>query len=113
MLGRLDAHGIVIHQDLHGVSPQPRIDREAKVVEPNLPLLPHLAGLLTEAEDPSEAGRFDRAAPGVAQNDFWRQIIEPPLGIGGFVGPMAPKLIILHELRMLPIDRARSVHPAT
>jgi hypothetical protein len=41
-------------------------------MEPNLTLLTHLAGLLTEAEDPSEADRFDRAAPGVAQNDLWR-----------------------------------------
>ena len=104
MRGRLDAHGLVSHQDLHRVSPQPRIDREATVVEPTLPLLPHLAGLLTEAEDPSEAGRFDLAAPGVAQNDRWRQIVEPPLGIGAFVGPMAPQLIILHARRRLPID---------
>ena len=58
MLGLLDAHGIVIHQDLHRLSPERVVDIETEVVEPNLTLLPHLAGLLTEAEDPSEAGRF-------------------------------------------------------
>jgi hypothetical protein len=74
-------------------------------MEPNLTMLTHLAGLLTEAEDPSEAGRFDRAAPDVAPNDLWRQIIDPALGIHAFMRPMRPKLIVLDERRMLPIDR--------
>lgn len=68
----LDPHSLVIQQYLHGLSPEPQIDIEAEGMEPNLTLLTHLAGLLTEAEDPSEADRFDRAAPGVAQNDLWR-----------------------------------------
>ena len=77
-------------------------------MEPNLPLLMHLTGLLAEAEDPPETGRVDRTAPGVTQNDLWRQIVDAPRGIGAVKRPMAPKLIILHKLGMLPIDqRAR------
>jgi hypothetical protein len=78
---------------------------EPEVVEPNLSLLPHPAGLLAEAEDPSEAGRCNPAAPGVAQDDFWRQIIDPAVGIRVLVRPMAPELVIAHELGMLPVDR--------
>jgi hypothetical protein len=54
LLRLLDAQGLVIDQHVHRVSPQPRINLEAEVVEPNLPLLPHPAGLLAEAEDPPE-----------------------------------------------------------
>jgi hypothetical protein len=65
-----DPHSLVIQQYLYGLSPEPLIDIEAEVMEPNLPLLTPLAGLLTEGEDPSEAGRFDHAAPRAAQNDL-------------------------------------------
>ena len=71
MLRLLDAQDLVIQQHLYGLPPEPLIDVEAKVVEANLTLLAHLAGLLAEAEDPPEAGRFDHAAPGVAQDDLW------------------------------------------
>jgi hypothetical protein len=50
MVSLLDAHGIVIDQHVHRLSPQPRIDIEPEVVEPNLPLLPHLAGLLADGD---------------------------------------------------------------
>jgi hypothetical protein len=48
------------------------------------------------AEDSSEAGRFDHVPPNVAQHDLWRQIIDPAVGIGAFMRPMPPELIILH-----------------
>ena len=99
----LDAHSIIIHQHVHGLSPASRIDGEHEVVEPNLSLLPPLADLLAEAEDPSEAERCDRTAPSIAQDDFRRQIIDPAVGIRAFVRPMAPKLVIVHEVGMLPV----------
>jgi hypothetical protein len=73
---------------------------QAEVVEPNLALRPHLTGQLAEAEDPPEARGFDHAAPGVPQDDRGRQIVDASLGIGAFVHPMAPELIVLDELGM-------------
>ena len=40
VLPLLNAHHIVIHPDLHRVAPQALIDIEAKIVEPNLAVLP-------------------------------------------------------------------------
>jgi hypothetical protein len=54
MLRLLDAQCLIIDQHVHRLPPQPRINIETEVVEPNLTLLPHLAGLLAEAEDPPE-----------------------------------------------------------
>ena len=76
---------------------------QAKVVEPNLALRPHLTGQLAEAEDPPEARRFDSAATGVAEDDLGRQTVDAPLGIGMFMRPMPPALIVLDELRMLAV----------
>ena len=70
LLRRLDAQCLVIDQHVHRLAPQPRINREPEVVEPNLTLLPHLAGLLAEAGDPPETRGFDRTAAGVAQDDL-------------------------------------------
>src|SRR4029450_3860157 len=83
--------------------PQGPIHIEAEVVEPNLPILTYLAGQLTEAEDPPQANGINSPPSGLTQNDFGRHIVDPALGIGSFVCPMPPKLIILHKLRMLPI----------
>jgi hypothetical protein len=70
---------------------------------PNLPLLPPLAGLLPAAEDPSEADRCDRAAPGVARHGLWREIIDPALGLRACMRLMAPRRIVLDDRRRLPI----------
>src|SRR2546421_8689970 len=43
------------------------------------------------------------ASGGLPQDDLGRQIVEPALGIRPFVRPMPPKLVVTHELRMLPI----------
>jgi hypothetical protein len=99
-----DPSHIIRDQDYDGLPPEDPIHIEAEGVQPHLTLLAHLAGLLAEAEDAPEAGRFDDTAPGMAQDDLWRQIIHPALGISTFMRPMAPELIVRYERRMLPLD---------
>jgi hypothetical protein len=74
-------HSLAIPPSLDGLSPEPLSDLAAEAMAPHLPLRPPLAGLLTEAEGPSEADRFDRAAP----------------GLRALMRPMAPELIVLDE----------------
>ena len=45
----LNTHDIVIHPDFHRVAPQALIHIEAKIVEPNLAILPDRARQLAEA----------------------------------------------------------------
>ena len=52
----LDPQRLIIDQDLNGLPPEPPIDREAEVVQPNLSILAHRSGALTEPEDALEAG---------------------------------------------------------
>jgi hypothetical protein len=49
LLSLLNPHHIVIHPDLHPVAPQALIDIEAKIVEPNLTILPDGPRQLAEA----------------------------------------------------------------
>jgi hypothetical protein len=108
----LNPHHVVIAQDLHRLSPVSFIDIEAEVMEPNLPMLTHEAGELAKAGNPPEAGQLDASTPGVPQDHLWREVVNAPLGIGVFVRPMAPELIVLDERRMLPIHQ-RSVGTAS
>jgi len=54
VLGVLDPQRLIVDQDRDRLPPQDPIHIEPEVVEPNLPLLPHPACLLAEAEDPPE-----------------------------------------------------------
>jgi hypothetical protein len=65
MIPLLDPYGIVIDQHLHRLAPQPRIDIEPEVVEPNVARLPDQAGQLAEAEEAPQAARIDQAPFGV------------------------------------------------
>ena len=105
VLRLLDAHHIIIDQHLDGLPPEVLIHINPEVVEPNVALLAHLARQLAEPEDPPEAGRFNGGPPGIAQDHLWGQVVHAPLGVQTFVRPMAPELIVLHELRVLPIHR--------
>jgi hypothetical protein len=57
----LDPYGIVIDQHLHRLPPEPRIDREPEVVEPNVARLPDQAVQLTETAEAPQAARINRA----------------------------------------------------
>ncbi|MGH8067953.1 MAG: hypothetical protein ACRERE_22550 [Candidatus Entotheonellia bacterium] len=70
MIRPLDPHDIVIDQHLHGLPPEPRIDRQAEVVEPNVARLPDPAGQLTESEEAPEAAAIDHAPLRTSQDDF-------------------------------------------
>jgi hypothetical protein len=78
MLGLLDPQCLVIDQHVHRLAPEPRIDGEAEVMEPNLAILPHLAGLLAEAEDAPKAARLDLSPLGIPQDDLRRHVVQPP-----------------------------------
>ena len=91
MLGLLDPQRLIIDQDLDGLPPEPPIDIEAEVVQPNLTVLAYRPGALTEPENALEPGWLDGSAVRLAQDHLWRHIEETPLGIGAFVGPVAPK----------------------
>ena len=104
MLGLLDPHRLIIDQHVESLPPQALIHIDPKIVEPNLAMLADLARELAEPEDAPEAAGLDQAALGIPEHDLWRQIVQPPLVILPFVGPMPPELVIPHELGMLPID---------
>ena len=70
MIRLLDPYGLIIDQHLHRLPPEPRIDREAEVVEPNVALLAHLAGQLTEAEEAPQAAGIDHAPLGTPKDDL-------------------------------------------
>jgi len=103
LLRLLNPYGIIIYQDLDGLCPEGPIHIQAEVVKPNVPILAHLTGQLAEPEDPAQADGVHGTPFGLAQNHLRGQIVDPSLVIGPFVRPMAPELIILHELRMLAI----------
>src|SRR5215204_2811525 len=48
LLRLLDVHGVIVDQHLDRLGPESPIHIEAKVVEPNLPILADLAGQLAE-----------------------------------------------------------------
>jgi hypothetical protein len=105
VLSVLDPQGLIVDQDRDGLPPEDPIHIDPEVVQSNLTLLAHLAPELAKPEDASETARFDETPPGIGQDDFRRHVVEPPLGVLTFVRPMAPELIILHELGVLPIHR--------
>src|SRR6266545_4857172 len=39
----------------------------------------------------------------LAQDDLWQHIEDTPLRVGAFMGPVAPELVVRHELRRLLI----------
>ncbi len=116
----LDAQRLIIDQHLNSLPPEPPIDIEAEVVHPNLPILAHCSGALTEPEDALETGGLDGPPMRLAQDDLWRHIEDTPLRVGTLMGPVAPKLVVGHEPRMLLIhvlplrttDDVRIQHPA-
>jgi hypothetical protein len=57
----LDPYGLIIDQHLHRLPPEPRIDREAEVVEPNVARLPDQAVQLTESAEAPQATRINHA----------------------------------------------------
>ena len=59
VLGLLDPQRLVIDQDLDGLPPESPIDIEAEVVQPNLTVLAHRPGALTELEYVLETGLVD------------------------------------------------------
>ena len=80
MIPLLDPYGIVIDQHLHGLPPEPRIDIETEVVEPNVARLPDQAGQLTEAEEAPKTAGIDHAPFGTSQDDLGREVVEPAPG---------------------------------
>jgi hypothetical protein len=115
-----DPQRLVIDQHLNGLPPEPPIDIEADVVQPNLPLLAHCSGALTEPEDALKAGGIDGSPRRLAQDDLWRYIEDTPLRVGALMGPVAPTLVVGHEprLRLIHVlprraaDHVRIQHPA-
>jgi hypothetical protein len=101
----LDPQHLIVDQDRDGLAPEAPIPIEPEVVQANLPMLAHLTRQVAEPEDPPEAARVDEASLGMGQDDFRRDVVESPLSVLPFLGPMAPELIVLHELRMWPIHR--------
>jgi hypothetical protein len=101
----LDPQRLIVDQDRDRLPPQDPIPREPEVVQANLTGLAHPARQLAEAEDALEAGGLDRSAVRLAQDHRWRHIEDTPLRVGAFMGPVAPKLIVGHDLRILAIDR--------
>jgi hypothetical protein len=70
LLRLLDLHGVIIDQHLDSLGPESPIHIEAKVVEPNLPILADLAGQLAEPEDPAQAHRVNGAPFSLPQDDL-------------------------------------------
>jgi hypothetical protein len=105
VLGPLNPKPILIDQDLDRVSPELLVDVDAKGVAANLPLSAPRAGDVAEAEDARQTARVHRPAPGIAESHRWRQRGDPAPGVLAFVSPMAPELIVLHELRVLLVDQ--------
>ena len=70
MIPLLDSYGIVIDQHLHRLPPEPRIDIEPEVVEPNVARLPDQAGQLPEAEEAPKTAGSDHAPLGAPQDDL-------------------------------------------
>jgi hypothetical protein len=101
----LEPYHLIVAQDRDGLPPEAPIHIGPEVVRANLPMRAHLARQLAEPEDPPEAARFAEASPGIGQEDFRRDVVESPLSVLPFMGPMAPALIVLHELGMLPRHR--------
>jgi hypothetical protein len=99
----LDPHGLVIDQYLHGLSPEPGINIEPEVMEPNVARLSDQAGQLAEAEEAPQAAGIDHASLGTPQDDLRGEIVDPALSIAPFMGQVPSELIITYELRMLLI----------
>jgi hypothetical protein len=64
----LDSQGLIIDQPFDGLSPEPPIDIEAEIVQPNLSILAYRPGALSEPEDALEAGGLDGSPMRLAQD---------------------------------------------
>ena len=77
---------------------------KAEVMEPDVAILPDGARQLAEAKSPPEADGVNGSPHGLSQDDLRREVVDAPLRITAFMGPVPPKLVILDKLPMLRID---------
>jgi hypothetical protein len=70
LLRLLDLHGVIIDQHLDSLGPESPIHIEAKVVEPNLPILADLVCQLAEPEDPAQTHRVNGVPLSLPQDDL-------------------------------------------